>query len=39
MEITSESLNLDFLGESNYMKLCKNEIKLSAAIGLVKYKL
>ena len=37
MEITS--LNLDFLGESNHMKLCKNNIKLSAAVGLVKYKL
>ena len=37
MEITS--LNPDFLGESNYMKLCKNKIKLSAAVGLVKYKL
>ena len=37
MEITS--LNPDFLGESNYMKLCKNNVKLSAAVGLVKYKL
>ena len=34
MEITS--LNPDFLGESNYMYLCKNNIKLSAAVGLVR---
>ena len=36
MEIIS--LNPDFLGESNYMKLCKTNIKLSAAVGLVKRK-
>ena len=36
MEITS--LNPDFLGESNYMSLCKNNIKLSAAVGLVKWR-
>ena len=37
MEIIS--LNPGFLGEPNYMKLCKNNIKLSAAVGLVKCKL
>ena len=36
MEITS--VNPDFLGESNNIQLCKNNIKLSAAVGLVKCK-
>ena len=36
MEITS--VNPDFLGESNHIQLCKNNIKLSAAVGLVKCK-